>query len=130
MQIDWDEALETDLNSKWLSIAQDMSQLHNIFIDRRYISVPFDHTKFELDTFTDASTKAYDAITFFNPDGHVACIMVKSCVVLLKPTTLSRLELMDAVTWAQITKFVMTSLTLKSISTHTLDDCQIVFFWT
>ena len=45
MQIHWDEPLKTDLSSEWLSIAQAMSQLHNILIDRRYTSKPFDHTK-------------------------------------------------------------------------------------
>ena len=130
MQVDWDEPLETDLSSEWLSIAQDMSQLNNIRIGRRYTSAAFDHTKVELHTFTDASTKAYGAITFFNSDGHVAAIMAKSRVAPLKSTTLPRLELMAAVTGARITKFVMTSLNLKSIHTYIWTDSQIVLYWT
>ena len=51
MQVDWDEPLETDLSSEWLSIAQDMSQLHNLRIGRRYTSAAFDHTKVELHTY-------------------------------------------------------------------------------
>lgn len=54
MEVDWDEPLETDLSSKWLSIAQDMRQLHNIRIGRRYTSAAFDYTEVELHTFTDA----------------------------------------------------------------------------
>ena len=129
-QIDWDVPLEADLSNEWMSITQDMNQLHNIFINRRYTPRTFDHTKVELHTFTDASTKAYGAITFFNSDGHVTSIMAKARVAPLKSTTLPRLELMAAVTGARITKFVMTSLNLKSIRTYVWTDSQIVLYWT
>ena len=100
IQVDWDTPLEMDLSSEWMSIAQDMNQLHNILIDRRYTPTSYDHTKVELHMFTDASTKAYGAITIFNSDGHVASIMAKACVAPLKSTTLPRLELMACSDWA------------------------------
>lgn len=45
IQIDWDLPLETDLSDEWMSIAQNMNQLHNIFINGRYTLTTFEHTK-------------------------------------------------------------------------------------
>ena len=129
MKIEWDEPLETDLNREWLSIAKDMNQLSSITIDRRYTSTDFDPTKVELHTFTDASTRAYGAVTFLSFSDRVSFVMAKSRVAPLKPTTLPRLELMAAVVGARITKFIMTSLKLESTGIYIWTDSQIVLHW-
>ena len=64
------------------------------------------------------SIQLYDAITFLNSDDYVAPIMEKYRVFSLKFSTLPRLQLIATVTGAQITKFVITSLNLKSIRTY------------
>ena len=128
-KIEWDEPLETDLNKEWLNIVKDINRLPSISIDRRYTSTTFDPTKLKLHTFTDASTKAYGAVTFLSSDDCVSFIMAKSRVAPLKATTLPRLELMAAVVGARITRFIMTSLKLESTSTYIWTDSQIVLYW-
>lgn len=97
MKIEWDEPLEADLNREWLSIAKNMNQISSVTIDRRYTSGDFNPTKVELHTFTDASTRAYGAVTFLSSSDHVSFIMAKSRIAPLKIITLPRLELMAAV---------------------------------
>ena len=129
MKIAWDEPLEADLSREWLNIARDMNQLSGISIDRRYTSTDFDSTKAELHTFTDASTKAYGAVTFLSFNDRVSFVMAKSRVAPLKATTLPRLELMAAVIGARITKFIITSLKLEATKTYIWTDSQIVLYW-
>ena len=129
MKIEWDEPLAADLNREWLNIAKDMNQLSSITIDRRYTSTVFDPTKVELHTFTDASTRAYGAVTFLSSSDRVSFVMAKSRVAPLKATTLPRLELMAAVIGARITKFIITSLKLESTGVYIWTDSQIVLHW-
>ena len=91
IKIEWDEPLEADLNREWLSIAKDLNQLSSITIDRRYTSADFDPAKIELHTFTDASTRAYGAVTFLSFNDRVSFVMAKSRVAPLKATSLPRL---------------------------------------
>ena len=129
LKIKWDEPLQADLNREWLSIAKDMNQLSSITIDRKYTSADFDPVKIELHTFTDTSTRAYGAVTFLSFNDRVSFVMAKSHVAPLKATTLPRLELMAAVVGARITKFIITSLKIKSTGIYIWTDSQIVLYW-
>ena len=71
------------MNREWLNIAKDMNQLSSITIDRRYTSTDFE---VELHTFTDASTRAYEAVMFLSSNDRVSFIMAKSGIAPLKAT--------------------------------------------
>ena len=129
MHVEWDEPLETDLNREWQEILKDLHNLPSVSINRRYTSTTSDPTQVELHAYTDASTKAYGAVTFCNSGGCISFIMAKCRVAPLKITTLPRLELMAAVIRVRITHFVMTSLELTSIPIHLWTDSQIVMYW-
>ena len=129
MKTEWDEPLEPTLISEWQSIVEDVNQLSNMSLNRRYAPTNFDPAQVELHTFTDASTKAYGTVTFVNIRGCVSYVMAKSRVAPVKATTLPRLELMAAVTGARLTSFVVSALQLEPVGTYIWTDSQIVLYW-
>jgi len=79
LQIERGEPLGTDLAKEWKGIAEDLSQLHQLFINRPYFnkfnptSVPFQ--------------MSVCASVYLCSDNHTAFVMEKSCLVPLKSTT-------------------------------------------
>ena len=129
MHVEWDEPLDTNLNSEWQEILRDLNHLPTISVNWRYTSTTFNPAQIELHTFTDASLEAYGAVTFCNAGDCVSFIMAKCRVAPLKTTTLPRLELMAAVVGARLTNFIITSLKLQSPPIYLWTGSQIVMYW-
>ena len=78
--------------------------------------------------FTDASTKVYGVTVYLCSNNNTSFVMSTSCVVPIKVLTLSKLELMAAVTATRVAKFVQASLSVNDhlIPVHLWTDSQIV----
>ena len=127
-QIEWDEPLGAELAKEWQQIADDLCQLHQYYIHRKYFT-DFDMSCLTLHTFSDASIKAYGAIVYLCSQSQTAFVMAKSRVAPLKSQTLPRLELMAALIAARLTKFVKDSLKLARIPIYVWVDSQIAIYW-
>ena len=127
-QIEWDEPLGAELAKEWQQIADDLCQLHQYYIHRKYFT-DFDTSCLTLHTFSDASIKAYGAIVYLCSKSQTAFVMAKSRVAPLKSQTLPRLELMAALIAARLTKFVKDSLKLARIPIYAWVDSQIAIYW-
>ena len=127
-QIEWDEPLGAELAKEWQQIADDLCQLHQYSIHRKYFP-DFYTSCLTLHTFSDASIKAYGAIVYLSSKSQTAFVMAKSRVAPLKSQTLPRLELMAALVAARLTKFVMDSLKLTRIPIYVWVDSQIALYW-
>jgi len=86
-QIEWDEPLGTDLAKEWKGIAEYLSQLNQLSINRPYFN-KFDPTSIQVHAFSDASVKAYGATVNLCSHSHTAFVIAKFRVASLKSPTL------------------------------------------
>jgi hypothetical protein len=119
-----DEKLPQNYQEKWFELAEELAELS-------FTTIPMylcENSTTEcmapnLHIFTDASKKAYGAVT----ENTSQLIMAKNRVAPIKPTTLPRLELMGAVIGAKLAKYI--NSILKMNSTTLWCDSQIVLHW-
>ena len=98
--IEWDETVPTDLETRWLKWLETLPQIQNISLPRWY---GFVNNKIELHIFADASKVAYGVVAyvrfFQDTDAKCSFIMSKSRLAPAKEKSISipRLELQAAV---------------------------------
>lgn len=83
----------------------------------------------ELHIFSDASTKAYEAVAYLCQGNCTSFIIAKARVAPLKQLTLPKLELMGATIAAQIFTVIKSSIGDKFNSVYMWSDSQIVLHW-
>ena len=73
--------------------------------------------------------KAYGAVAFLCNESSTSFVMSKARVAPLKQLTLSKLELMGALTGARLSYFISQALGLPPSTVHLWSDSQIVLYW-
>ena len=132
--IEWDEPLSQELSEKWLSIAEDIDTVSGTMnFPRCPITINPNNTKPELHVFSDASIKAYGAVAYLRHGPQIAILVARTRVAPLKKLTLPRLELMGAVTAAQLASYVKNALATTTmysdLTVRLWTDSQIVLHW-
>ena len=110
----WDEAIPEEESSYWFKWLQSLKSISQLKVPRCLIlnGAKFNDLTVELHTFSDASAKAYSAVSYLKTidfAGHVHCsfVMGKCRLAPIKAVSIPRLELMGAalaVKLAQIIK--------------------------
>lgn len=105
----WDESLQHDLHTKWISFRRQLSDLKQIKIPRRIVCK--NYKELQLHGFADASLNAYGTCIYIrslddkgNIIVHLLC--AKTRVAPLKIQTIPRLELCAALLLARLVKKV------------------------
>lgn len=131
-KLTWDQPVPNSLAQEWLSLYNELSELHTLTISRQIKCK--NPISLSLHGFSDACEKSYGACLYLvseSAEGHRECHLVcaKSKVAPLKSLTMPRLELSAAVLLAAlITKFKNTcDLSLGIIYCWT--DSTIVLGW-
>ena len=109
--------MDDDIADQWRLWKSELSHLSCITIPRYFMGNIESSSSIELHGFGDASMKAYGAavyIRYVDEAGHISIhlVMSKSGVAPTKTVSLPRLELLAAVTYTRLLKFVAESLTL------------------
>ena len=121
---DWDDPLPEPLREKWQHWRASLDSLSTLKIDRCVKPVGFGIVKsVQLHHFSNASTFGYGQcsnLRLVNEEGQVSCsfVMVKARVVPLRPMTIPRLELADALMSVKIAAFLDQERDYENI-THT-----------
>ncbi|XP_055910058.1 uncharacterized protein LOC129944558 [Eupeodes corollae] len=130
---DWDEPVSLHLRSLWLSFINDLKQIENIRIPRRYVMWNPDDCKVSLIVFVDASEKAFAAVAYFrfarNDDVKVAQVMAKAKVAPVKQLSIPRLELQAAVLGVRLAATIQESHTIRIDELLFLSDSKTVLAW-
>ncbi len=109
--IEWDEPLSQELSERWLNIAKDIDTIAATMVfPRRPIIVSASNDTPELHVFSDTSTRAYGAVAYLRNGPQSSILVARTRVAPLKKLTLPRLELMGAVTAAQLASFAKNAL--------------------
>ena len=131
-QLEWDEPLSNKLSTQWHDISHNIREAATITLPRCY----FPHaeeppTAPHLHVFSDASPKAYGAVSDITSGNQCCLVMAKSRVAPLKKLTLPQLELMAALTGARLAKFVSAALKSRypGMKIKLWSDSEIVLHW-
>lgn len=133
-KIKWDDEIDLDQQSKWVSWCQQLKTLSNISIPR-WIGLTKKGTTVELHTFMDASEDAYCAAVYFKvlqgSNIRSSLVMSKSIVSPLKSLSIPRLELQAAVLGTRLSKFVLesSSSSVVFINQFYWTDSETVIKW-
>lgn len=131
--LSWDAPLPADHLEKWQTLHKELPLLSQIKVSR-----PLSTTTaraVELHGYSDASEGGYSAVLYVRcvyPDDTVSVhlVLAKTRVAPLKKVTLPRLELCGAHLLAQLTRYVLTTLsTLNFTSHHLWCDSSVVLAW-
>jgi hypothetical protein len=130
--LDWDQAVPSDIKSRWLEIINGFNTVSGIQIPRKVIIK--NSTKIELHGFSDASERAYGAAIYLktiDKSGHVQVqlLIAKSRVAPLKSLTIPRLELLAACLLAQLANKVIGTLNTEITQQFYWTDSTIVLAW-
>ncbi|XP_063389850.1 uncharacterized protein LOC134675515 [Cydia fagiglandana] len=137
MKIKWDTNLSTDLIRKWSKILDSLKLTRDIEIPRHVGNVtPKSKVKYELHTFTDASMKAYAAVTYLRIVGErenkIAFLMSKARITPLedqKDLKIPRLELLAYLIGSRLMKYVKANIDLPVQKQYLWTDSQVVLGW-
>lgn len=131
-KVDWDESLDSEMESHWIRFQKSLPELEEINIPRWIGSIS---TKIlDLHGFCDASTLAYAAVIYartLNDDGSytVNIVVAKSKVAPIKSLSTPKLELCAATLLARLMKFTVESFRLDKITMFTWSDNTAVLDW-
>ncbi|XP_018569139.1 uncharacterized protein LOC108909312 [Anoplophora glabripennis] len=131
LRSDWDDPVPDELTNIWLEFYRDLLSINDIQIPRHVICP--DYIQIELHGFSDASEAAYGACIYLRSISkggqiHTSLVCAKSRVAPLKILSIPRLELCGALLLAQLTKGVLSSLTIP-VQTFYWCDSSIVLAW-
>ena len=137
LKIGWDEALPESLSSNWKELTEDMKRVSSITIPRCILDgiEAEEVTSIQLHGFADASKSAYGANVYIRVSTIDVCssslLTSKTRVAPLKGDTIPRLELMAALTLANLMTAVYEALvcTVKIDAVYNWIDSQIVWWW-
>ncbi|KAL0177742.1 hypothetical protein M9458_026636, partial [Cirrhinus mrigala] len=134
---DWDDPqLPEDLLTLWCEWEKELSALEDISLPRCYFSSQMDHPscRHEIHIFCDASEQAYGAVAYLcsvNNEGQVEVTFMaaRSRVAHRKQQSIARLELCTALSGAQLSKLLVTELTIPIHSVILWSDSTTVLTW-
>ena len=137
LKIGWDEALPENLTSNWKELTEDMKRVSSLAVPRCILDgIEVDKvTSIQLHGFADASKIAYGANVYIRVSTMDACsshlLASKTRIAPLKEETIPRLELMAALTLANLMTAVYEALicTIKIDAVFNWIDSQIVWWW-
>ena len=137
LKIGWDEALPENLTSNWKELTEDMKRVSSLAVPRCILDgIEVDKvTSIQLHGFADASKIAYGANVYIRVSTMDACsshlLASKTRIAPLKEETIPRLELMAALTLANLMTAVYKALiyTIKIDAVFNWIDSQIVWWW-
>ena len=129
-KLSWDEALPKDMESRWMSIKEQLSVLEKLKIPR-WIGTT---ENFEIHGFSDASEKAYAAMLYsrtIDKTGKPTIRLIVSKTKLAPITTISvaRLELCAAHLLAKLVKSFVDVFAYLKPSVYLWCDSKIVISW-
>eukprot|EP00794_Sanderia_malayensis_P004439 gene4439-5032_t len=137
LKISWDAPLPKDCVDIWNSIISSNLNNSNIVVERSVFGdIKYDTVKsIQLHGFSDASQVAYGAAVYLRIETFstvsVKLIASKTCIAPIKGTTIPRLELMGALTLAELINTVITvlkhKLTIGRI--YCWSDSQVALHW-
>eukprot|EP00794_Sanderia_malayensis_P017865 gene17865-19646_t len=137
LKISWDAPLPKDFVDIWNSIISSNLNNSNIVVERSVFGgIKYDTVKsIQLHGFSDASQVAYGAAVYLRIEMFstvsVKLIASKTCIAPIKGTTIPRLELMGALTLAELINTVITvlkhKLTIGRI--YCWSDSQVTLHW-
>nr|XP_021334729.1 uncharacterized protein LOC101884915 [Danio rerio] len=134
---DWDDPqLPEDLLSLWNSWEKELCELDKITLPRCYSSPDMDvpTSRRDVHVFCDASEKAYGSVAYLRTEStegqvEVAFLAARSRVAPRKQQSIPRLELCAALSGAQLSKVLVTELTLPICSLTLWSDSTTVLTW-
>jgi hypothetical protein len=134
---DWDDTqLPEDLLRLWRLWEEELSDLEKISLPRCYSSSKMDlpSSRRDIHVFCDASEKAYGAVAYLrteNQEGQVEVVFLaaRSRVAPRKQQSIPRLELCAALSGAQLSKVLVTELTIPICSLTLWSDSMTVLTW-
>jgi len=137
LKIDWDEALSEDLSSRCKELFEDTERVSSIAVTRCILDEieVGDIKSIQLHVLADASKYAFGANVFIKVMTSNACsshlLASKTRVAPLSGETIPRLELMTALTLANLMTVVYEALvhTVKEDGVFHWTDSQIVWWW-
>ncbi|KAL9975369.1 hypothetical protein ACROYT_G012524 [Oculina patagonica] len=137
LKIDWDETLSEDLTSRWKELFEDMERVSSIAVPRCILDEVEvgDIKSIQLHGFADASKYAFGANVYIKVTTSNVCsshlLASKTRVGPLNGETISRLELMAALTLANLMTVVYEALVhiVKVDAVFNWTDSQIVWWW-
>ena len=133
--VEWDENLiGTQVAEEWLRWREDLQNLQNLEINRKYVPVGANVINRQVHIFNDASEKAYATVAYLrneHADGSVTISFItsKTKVAPLKVITLPRLELMSAVIGARLSIKIKNALKDPDMKVVFWLDSQIALHW-
>ena len=133
--VEWDENLVgTNIANEWLEWREDLQNLKNIKLDRKYVPAGVQVKNKQVHIFTDASEKAYAAVAYMRSEDengkvHISMITAKTKVAPLKFVTLARLELLSAQIGSRLSLKIKAALNDPSIKFYHWSDSEIVLHW-
>ncbi|XP_037930661.1 uncharacterized protein LOC119665511 [Teleopsis dalmanni] len=134
LQLTWDEAVPTEIYTRWTTFYDDLQVLDQFKIDRHIFGKQMPALEsIQLHVFCDASQKAYGAAVYVRAklmDGRLInrLLCSKSRVAPLKKQTIPRLELCSALLGATLMKKVKNNIN-HDVATYYWTDSEIVLFW-
>ena len=138
LKINWDDnSLPEELSNRYCNIIADMVEVDNIEINRSLLNgiELKDGNSIQIHGFADASKIAYGACIYLrintNNGVYIRLVTAKTRIAPLKQETIPRLELMAALTLAQLITSVKNALQscIEIEATYCWSDSQVVLFW-
>ena len=130
LNLEWDEILPEDIQSKWILISRDLASSLETEIHRSTQTQNKNNTNLPtLHVFTDASTHAYGACAYIMYDRKPTIVMAKNRVAPIKTITLPKLELMGAVIGARLADHICKNFPETFSEIQFWSDSQIVLSW-
>ncbi|XP_063436301.1 uncharacterized protein LOC134717737 [Mytilus trossulus] len=130
LNLEWDEILPEDIQSKWILISRDLATSLETEIHRSTQTQNENNRNLPtLHVFTDASTHAYGACAHILYDRKPTIVMAKNRVAPIKNITLPKLELMGAVIGARLADHICKNFPETFSEIQFWSDSQIVLSW-
>ena len=131
-KLPWDEQLSSQLQNDWDKLSDTISQLSNIYINRKVICTQA--VNVQLHGFCDSSERAYGACFYLrsadsNDNTFCNLLCSSSRVAPLKTLTIPQLELCAAVLLVKLYKRIINALRISISATYMWTDSSIVLKW-
>ena len=129
----WDSIVPGSVRASWNSFIEDLQHLSLIKVPRYYFQ-PGQIVNQQLHVFGDACLTAYGAVAYMRityADGLVVSRIIasKSRVAPVKGLTISRLELLAALTAARLGSYLQKALDIEAWPVHMWTDSRVAWYW-
>jgi hypothetical protein len=127
----WDEELDEPIRREWNILLEELSQLNIVSLPRCYFAITIQPISIQVHGFSDASKRAYAAVTYLrtvyeNGQVDVKFITSKAKVAPTKPQTIPRLELLGATILARLVHSICNTLSLDAAVFYWVDSTAVL----